>query len=444
MKNDNVVCRFAPSPTGPLHVGGVRSALFNYLFARKNSGKLILRIEDTDKERSKKEYEDDIIEGFKWLGLEFDETVRQSDRIASHQKHLKGLIDSGKAYVSKETPKKEGQRPEVIRFKNPNRKVAFKDLIKGDIEFDTAELGDFVIAKSLDEPLFHLAVVVDDYEMGITHIIRGEDHISNTPRQILIQEAIGVPSPQYAHIPLILAPDRSKLSKRKHGESVSLKFYRGQGYLPQALLNFLALLGWNPGDDREILSKKELIKEFSLQKVQKGGAIFNIEKLNWMNKEYWVDGKVKQIAEDLSHSEIGKTLGTEQVVRLSATVASRIEYRGQVRALIEAGELDYIPRLPAYDARRLLWNKKPDKTDARKHIETIIKMLDSTKELETEEDVKSMLFPYAEKEGRGEVLWPLRFALSGQEKSLDPFNLIAILGKTESVARLKKALNLLK
>ena len=451
MNKAKIICRFAPSPTGLLHVGGARSALFNYLYARQNGGKLILRIEDTDKERSKKEYEEDIVEGFKWFGLDFDETHRQSERIAIHQKYLKQLLDSGKAYVSKEeniegANRKAGaelRRAEVIRFKNPNRKVAFDDLIKGHIEFDTTELGDFVIAKSFDEPLFHLAVVVDDFDMGITHVIRGEDHISNTPRQMLIQEAIGAPTPIYAHIPLILAPDRSKLSKRKHGESVSLKFYREQGYLPEALLNFLALLGRNPGDVRELLTKKELIKEFKLEKVQKGGAVFNVEKLNWMNKEYWVKDKVKQIAGELSDSEIGRTLKTEQVTQLSAVVAPRIEYLGQIKKLVEAKELDYISRVPAYDNNQLLWSKKPDKTTARKHIENIIKILSASNELLTEESVKSMIFPYAEKEGRGEVLWPLRFALSGLERSIDPFNLIAILGKAESVARLKNALHLL-
>ena len=451
MNKTKIVCRFAPSPTGPLHVGGVRSALFNYLYARQNGGKLILRIENTDKERSKKEYENDIIEGFKWFGLEFDETHRQSDRVAIHQRYLKQLLDSGKAYVSKEAEHAGGnrkadaepRRAEVIRFKNPNRKVAFDDLIKGHIEFDTTELGDFVIAKSLDEPLFHLAVVVDDFDMGITHVIRGEDHISNTPRQMLIQEAIGAPTPIYAHIPLILASDRSKLSKRKHGESVSLKFYREQGYLPEALLNFLALLGWNPGDDRELLTKKELVKEFKLEKVQKGGAVFNVEKLNWMNKEYWIKDKVKQIAGELSDSEIGRTLKTKQVTQLAAVVAPRIEYLGQIKKLMEAKELDYILRLPVYDSNQLLWSKKPDKANARKHIESIIGMLDTAKKPLTEASVKSLIFPYAEKEGRGEVLWPLRFALSGLERSIDPFNLIAILGKTESVVRLKKALHLL-
>ena len=212
---DQIVTRFAPSPTGLLHAGNYRTAVFSYLFARQHGGKFILRIEDTDRERSRPEYEVNILESLAWLGLDFDEKYRQSENASVHREYLEKMIASGHAYISQETPTKEGERAEVIRFKNPNKKVLFPDLIRGDIEFDTTELKDFVIAKSLDEPVFHLAVVVDDFTAGVTHVIRGEDHISNTPRQILIQEAIGAPCPIYAHLPLVLAPDRSKLSKRK-------------------------------------------------------------------------------------------------------------------------------------------------------------------------------------------------------------------------------------
>ena len=281
-----IITRFAPSPTGYLHMGGARTALFNHLFTKQNGGKTILRIEDTDKQRSTKEYETSIIESLKWLGLQYDETVKQSDREVVYKGYLKRLIDEGKAYISKETPVEPGDRTEVIRFKNPNKKVTFYDLIRGEVEFDTTELKDFVIAKSMEEPLYNLAVVVDDFEMGITHVIRGEDHISNTPRQILIQEAIGAPRPVYAHLPIILATDKSKLSKRKHGESVSVDFYRRKGYLPEAVINFLVLLGWNPGNNQEIFSIDELIKTFDMSKVQKSGAVFNVEKLNWLNKQY--------------------------------------------------------------------------------------------------------------------------------------------------------------
>ena len=205
--SQKIITRFPPSPTGNFHVGSARTALFNFLFARKNNGKFILRIEDTDKARSKKEFEDDIFESLEWLGLKYDEFYRQSDRGKIYRTYIEKILDDGSIYEDED---------KIIRFKNPNKKVKFNDLVRGEIEFDTTELKDFIIAKSVDEPLYHLAVVIDDFESNITHVIRGEDHISNTPRQILIQEAIGAPRPIYAHLPLILAPDRSKLSKRKH------------------------------------------------------------------------------------------------------------------------------------------------------------------------------------------------------------------------------------
>ncbi|MDO8424222.1 MAG: glutamate--tRNA ligase family protein, partial [bacterium] len=268
-----MITRFPPSPTGPLHIGNARTALFNYLFARKNGGKFIVRIEDTDTERSRKEYELNMLECLKWLGIEREgELWHQSERTEIYKKYLHRLIDEGRAYLSEE---KEGENREVVRFKNPGEKVSFDDLVRGAVEFDTAELKDFIIARNINEPVYHLAVVVDDAEAGVTHVIRGEDHISNTPRQILIQEALGFPRPLYAHLPLILAPDKSKLSKRKHGESVSLEYYRNKGYLPEAMVNYLALLGWNPGTEQEIFTMEELIEQFDLSKIQKGGAIFD-------------------------------------------------------------------------------------------------------------------------------------------------------------------------
>jgi len=277
-----VAVRMAPSPTGNFHVGGARTALFNFLFARKNNGKFILRIEDTDKERSKKEFEDDIFESLEWLGLKYDEFYRQSERGEIYKNYVEKMLNNDSVYEAED---------KVIRFRNPNKKTKFNDLVRGEIEFDTTELKDFVIAKSVDEPLYHLAVVIDDFESGITHVIRGEDHISNTPRQILIQEAIGAPRPLYAHLPLILAQDRSKLSKRKHGESVSLDYYRHKGYSPEAIINYLALLGWNPGTEQEIFTLEELINVFDLERVHKGGAIFDEKKLAWVNRKHFNLGK---------------------------------------------------------------------------------------------------------------------------------------------------------
>ena len=275
--NQKVITRFPPSPTGFLHIGNARTALFNYLFAKHNNGSFLVRVEDTDRARSKKEYEKGMLESLEWLGLKRDgELWHQSQRTEIYEKYLRKLIEEDKIYLSKETA---GENKEVLRFRNPNKIVAFDDMVRGRVQFNTTELEDFVIAKSITEPLYHLAVVVDDFEAGITHVIRGEDHISNTSRQILIQEAIGAPRPAYVHLPLILASDRSKLSKRKHGESVSLDYYRQKGYLPQALLNYLALLGWNPGTDKEIFTLEELVKAFDISQIHKGGAIFDEKKL---------------------------------------------------------------------------------------------------------------------------------------------------------------------
>ena len=228
MNPNHVATRFPPSPTGLLQAGNARTAVFNYLFAKKHGGKFIVRIEDTDRERSKKEYEQNILDTLEWLGFGHDAFYRQSDNAPRHKEVLSMLIEKGSAYVSKETPKEEGQRAEVIRFKNPNTSVTFTDIIRGDITVDTTDLGDFVIARSLDEPLYHLGVVVDDFDEGVTHVIRGEDHISNTPRQILILQAMGGTIPMYAHLPLVFGSDGKKLSKRTGAKAMTQ--YRDDGF----------------------------------------------------------------------------------------------------------------------------------------------------------------------------------------------------------------------
>ena len=435
--------RFAPSPTGVLHVGGARTALFNYLFAKQNGGKLVLRIEDTDKERSEKKYEDDILGGLKWLGIEHDEFYRQSERGDIYKKYIKKLLDEGKAYISEE---KEGKSKSVIRFKNPNSKIKFKDEIRGEIEFDTTELGDFVIAKNEETPLYHLAVVVDDFEMSITHIIRGEDHISNTPRQILIQDAIGAYRPIYAHIPLILGPDRSKLSKR-HGAS-SVNEYRKTGYLPEAFVNFMAFLGWNPGDEREIFSMEELIKEFSLKKIQKGGAIFNIDRLNWLNSQYIKNMDIDKLAE-LCLPYISRQLSVigfqpEYIGAQREKIKKIIQIRRErMNTLAEAGEdIDYFFKQPEYEKEKLLWKKEQDENKTKERLEEIVKLLKVSDENDfSAGKIKEAVWGYAEEQGRGNALWPFRVALTGLDKSPDPFSVAEVLGKQETINRLRNAIN---
>lgn len=337
IKPGEVRVRIAPSPTGPLHIGTARTALFNFLFAKKQQGSFVLRIEDTDVERSRPEFERDVLENLKWLGIEWDEgpdvggdygPYRQSERKEIYASYIKKLLEEGRAYycfctkdeleaereyqlsigqapkysgrcanLPEETVKKylaEG-RKSVIRFRIPQKKVEFDDLIRGKVEFDSSLIGDTVIAKDFYTPLYNFAVVIDDYEMRISHIIRGEDHLSNTPKQILLQEALNFPQPKYAHLPLILGPDRSKLSKR-HG-AISISSYRELGYLSEAIVNFMAFLGWNPGTERYIYSMAALIKDFSLERVQKAGAVFNIKRLEFLNSFYIRGKSIEKLTE---------------------------------------------------------------------------------------------------------------------------------------------------
>lgn len=474
-KSEKVRTRFAPSPTGFLHIGSARTALFNYLFAKQNGGEMILRIEDTDKERSKKEYEDDIIEGLLWLGitwegdpnkppehrqagfmgpLSYQTPFRQSERTDIYKKHLSKMIADGTAYVSKEAPTEAGQRSEVIRLKNQNKKITFHDEIRGDITFDTTELGDFVIAKDENTPLYHLAVVIDDFEMEITHIIRGEDGISNTPRQILIQEAIGAPRPMYAHIPLILAPDKSKLSKR-HG-AVSINEYRMSGYWDEPIVNFLALMGWSPQSvegtkEQEIYTLRELINLFDITKAQKGAAIFNKEKLDSLQNKWVAHHRsfgdldfVGNIEKSIVHESI-KTAQSYSPKKANDIFFALVFIGGytytDVRDKFITGEIVYLFTKPVLDAQKISWKDAPkEKTIAYlEHIKARLNGVDSF----LHEDIKNALWDYAEKEGRGNVLWPMRYALSGRDKSPDPFMLAQILGKEEALKRIDNAASLL-
>ncbi|MDO8183781.1 MAG: glutamate--tRNA ligase [bacterium] len=426
-----VKTRIAPSPTGYLHIGTARTALFNYLFARKNGGEFIVRIEDTDKARSTKEFEENILTGLAALGLQHDgEITYQSKRTEIYKTKLEALITSGKAYISEET---EGESKEVIRLKNPGSKITFTDLIHGEITFDTAELKDFVIAKSLEEPLFHLAVVIDDAEMGITHVIRGEDHISNTARQILIQEALGYGRPEYAHIPLILAPDRSKLSKR-HG-ATAVSDYLNLGYLPAALVNFMALLGWSPqaggeGTDEEVFTLDQLVERFSLDAIQKGGAIFNLDKLNWLNREH-----LRRLSPEEQTNYIAQALpNLDQniLAKITSLILDKAANWDEIKKLETEGELAYFFEAPT-PSKELL--------KTTEHLPKVIELLEKIDEADwNAENIKNAIWDFASEVGRGDVLWPMRVALSGREKSPDPFTLASILGKEKTIKRLKSVI----
>ncbi len=337
---NKVKVRFAPSPTGPLHIGGARSALFNYLFARNQQGTLVLRIEDTDLERSSLESEREIVESLSWLGISWDEGIdvggsngpyRQTERLDTYHRYVDQLLRSGHAYhcfcteeelaeerqvmlykgqivaysgkcrhltpEEREEKLSQGLLP-TVRFRVPaGDNLVVNDLVRGAVSFDSSEIGDFIIVKSDGIPTYNFAVVIDDHDMKITHVIRAEEHLSNTPRQLLIYRALGFKTPEFAHISLILGSDRQKMSKR-HG-ATSVMQYRQAGYLPEAVFNFLALLGWSPEGEQEILDQDEIIKQFSLQRVAKNPAVFDLEKLNWLNAQYIKRKPLKHLGEML-------------------------------------------------------------------------------------------------------------------------------------------------
>jgi glutamyl-tRNA synthetase len=368
--------RFAPSPTGYLHVGGARTALFNWLYARRLGGTFVLRIEDTDVERSSADMVTGILDGLRWLGLEWDEGPEaggphapyfQSERLDRYHAAAARLVAGGYAYYCYCSPErlreerdKAEQRgeawrydraclalppervaeleaiaaPRAIRFKVPGTRTAFDDAIHGRIEFDPGSLDDFVVLRSDQHPTYHLSVVVDDMDMAITHVIRGDDHISNTPKHILLFEAFAATPPVFAHVPLILGADKKRLSKR-HG-ATSVTEYRRQGYLPGAMVNFLALLGWSPGDDRELMSVTELVERFSLEAISGGNAVFNTEKLDWMNGQYIARLPIEELATAVEPLLLEALAGAELFASAEGsgvTSPKREREGGQVRPL---------------------------------------------------------------------------------------------------------------
>ena len=468
--------RFAPSPTGPLHIGSARTTLFNWLFAKQHNGRFILRVDDTDTERSKPEYEQNIIAGLKWLELNWDEgpdiggsygPYRQSERLDIYEKYLRRLLDENKAYycfcskeeleeerkamlsqglspkysgkcrnLSKEESGKQIERGDssVIRFKTPPKEVEFNDLIRGKIKFDASLIGDIVIAKNLREPLYNFATPIDDFEMKITHIIRGEDHLPNTPKQILIQEAFNFNEIKYAHLPLILAPDRSKLSKRYL--ETSLNDYRLNGYLPETIVNFLALLGWHPEDDQEILNLQELIQKFNLKKIQKAGAIFNIEKLEWLNAQYIKKTDSVELAEKIKDF-IPENWQTKKDL-LVKTIEAEKE---RMKTLADFKELaDFFFELPDYEPSILKWQEMENEKIAAnlKLLRTEPENIDGMNF--NKDNLEKIIMPLTEVWGRGELLWPLRAALSGKRASPGPFEIMEILGEQETLKRLDTAI----
>ena len=456
--------RFAPSPTGILHIGNIRTALFNWLFAKHVGGEFLLRIEDTDKARSEKRHEKEILEGLKWLGLEWDnkKLIRQSERGDIYKGYLERLLKDGHAYycfcsaeeleaerqaqLSQGLPPKYGGKcrridpeaavkkaksePAVIRFKIPTTQGHFQDIVRGKVAYNGDLLGDIIIAKGLDKPLYNFAVVVDDREMEITHVIRGEDHLSNTQKQIFIQDALGFPRPHYAHLPLILGPDRKKLSKRYLDKS--LLDYKKSGYLQEAMINFLVLLGWHPVEDREIIFVDDVIKEFTLDRVQKGGAVFNPEKLDWLNSFYMKgasDEKILELIEPLVPALWLKK--KDFLLKVFSIEKSRIKNLSEFSSI--AG---FFFELPEYPANELLWKNTP-KDKIKSNLRKILETLKNQKNIP---GAQESITRFADKEGRGEVFWPLRVALSGRDASPSPLEIMDVIGIKEAMSRVRKAI----
>jgi glutamyl-tRNA synthetase len=420
----NIRVRFAPSPTGYLHIGGVRTALFNFLYARQQGGKFLLRIEDTDRLRSTPEFEQEILDSLKWLGLDWDEAIaRQSNRLDRYREVARELTEKGFAYES------EG----AIRFRMPkDQKVIFDDIVKEKVEYPTADFEDLVIMKSDGFPTFHLAVIVDDHDMGVTHVIRGDDHLPNTPRHILIQRALGWKSPRYGHLPLILGADGTPLSKR-HG-AVAVTEYRKQGFLPEGLLNYLALLGWNPGDNQEIFTLQELIKRFSLKRIIKSAACFNPEKLLWLNGQHIRKIRPEDYETRITEFWKGKgSLPEERKWRkLIALYRPRIETLGQLM-----DQASYCFSEPNAKDHPMMGEIK-----ANKPVMDLLRQLrGQLEELEDFEDVPLLdqkTKQVAESAGfkPKDIIHPLRFVLTGGTASPGIFELMSLLGKETCLKRL--------
>ncbi len=437
----SVRVRLAPSPTGPLHVGNARTALFNMLFARHHGGAFLLRVEDTDRERSKPEYERELLEGFRWLGLTWDEgpdvggphaPYRQSERTARYRAALEQLLREGKAYEH------EG----AILLRVTPEAITVHDLVRGDVRFPAEEQQDFVIARGRDDPLFHLAVVVDDAAMEITHVIRGEDHLSNTPRHMLLQRALGLPTPQYAHLPLLLDAERKKLSKRT--AQTGLLVYRDEGYLPEAMVNFLALLGWNPKTTDEIFTLPALVERFDLPGVQKGGAVFDLKKLDWLQREHLRRLPLVTLAE-----RAGAFLARAGLQQESGAVVERAldvwrERGGILTKFTE--DMRFCFTEPTMTVADLPW-RGTSPADAAAALDFVSRVLENLPAAtwENKQQVHERLLAAVAgaAKDKGTILWPLRYALTGQRQSPGPHEVAWILGKEETLRRVRKARELI-
>lgn len=481
-----VRARMAPSPTGPLHIGTARTSLYNFLFARHTGGTYVLRIEDTDTARSTTEFERDIIDNLHWLGITWDEgpqaaggadigpyaPYRQSQRMELYARVADRLLGDGHAYhcwctpeeleavrqeqaANKEPPRYNGRclrltgadrarfeaegREPVVRLRVPPETIRFDDLIRGEVEFDNALLGDFVIVRANGVPLYHFVVVIDDEQMGITHVIRGEDHLSNTPKHIALIRALGYREPRFGHIPLILNPDRSKMSKRKSQTAITA--YREQGYLPEALVNFLAFLGWSPGTEEEIFTLDELAERFEIESVHKGGAVFDADRLDYLNGVYIRNLTDEQLALRL-RGFLPDALADESVVRVVPLIKERLVRLADAPELVAFLTETDAQVAALYDTDALL-PKKRSADEVAGAVRAARDAMEGLTDADFSADVlESTCRARADELGwkAGDFFRPLRVAVTGRSVTPPLFGSMELLGRQRVLARLDLAL----
>jgi glutamyl-tRNA synthetase len=462
--------RFAPSPTGHLHIGGARTAVFNWLFAKKSGGEFYLRIEDTDRERSSEEMVQSIVDGLKWLGLNWDgDLYFQSEHVDEHVKACYELVKRGYAYFcycseeELEQKRKEAEekkipykydrkclylseeqklqyeregRGKVIRFKVPDGETTFFDVVHGEIKFNNSEIDDFVILRSNNIPVYNMAVVVDDHNMGITHVIRGDDHISNTPKQILIYQALGWEIPIFAHVPLILGPDKKRLSKR-HGATAVIE-YRDKGFLPEAMFNYLCLLGWSPGDNREIMSVQEIIEAFDITKIQKKSAIFDQAKLEWMNSEYIKrkeNVELLKLVKPFVEKHGYKFEDDSYLLKVINIMKDRVKV---LEDFVTFGRYFFEDPID-YDGEGI---QKYWKDNTNELLSEFLEKLSGLEEY-TAFNIENELRSFADQKSvkAADLIHPIRLAITGMRVSPGLFEVMEILGKETIIRRIKNALN---
>ncbi len=465
--------RFAPSPTGFLHIGGLRTCFYNWLYAKQNKGKFILRIEDTDRQRMVPQAIENLTQTLKIMGLDWDEFYVQSERLEIYQKYAQELLDKDYAYCcfcsaselkemkekqisQKMPPQYDGRcrnlseeevaskikagESYVVRLKIPKEnKSEFFDVIRGKIEIDLKNIDDQILLKSDKWPTYHLANVVDDHLMDITHVIRGEEWLPSTIKHILIYQFLGWKPPKFVHLPLLLNSDKSKLSKRQG--DVAVEDYLNQGYLPDALLNFIALLGWNPGNDKEIFSKKELIRDFSFKRINKTGAVFNAEKLDWLNGNYIrqmpLDELTKKCIPYLEKFDIMKEL--KDLKWLKKIVSLEQERMKKISEIKDLGSYFWKNKLE-YDPQILIWKDTPSKK-IKNNLIKLEEILNKIPETEFDSvNINKEVLVWAAEKGKGAIFWPWRVALSGLESSPPPNDIAEILGKEKTLQRIKDAI----